>query len=355
LWCALAGTSAGSILNAVERIDERRAPGKRAAMMLEDLYRLLRSGHVQAQGVVDTMTQPIVVIDQNLCVTTANNAFIKTFSVQRDDILGQNFFGLGNGQWDIAELRHLIGTVIPKAAAVMGFEVEHDFPGIGKRTFLVDARRLVHPDDNSSNILVLFDDVTERRRHDIEATFVLEETRHRMKNLFAVVRSLAMQTGIECTAAEYRDAFLGRIEATLRAQQIATHDEATDFEALLKQSVGAAGEDRLRCKGPAVNLRSKLVLPVSMIFHELTTNAVKYGALSVTGGEIDVAWSVEDGPRDRKYLVCRWQENNGPSVNPPTRKGYGTELIAGTASHLGGSVEHWYETSGLTTTIRIPV
>ncbi|MBB4568941.1 PAS domain-containing protein [Rhizobium leucaenae] len=97
-------------------------------MMLEDLYRLLRSSHVQAQGVVDTMTQPVVVLDQGFCVATANNAFIRTFKVERDDILGRCFFDLGNGQWDIEELRQLIALVIPKASAVIGFEVTHDFP-----------------------------------------------------------------------------------------------------------------------------------------------------------------------------------------------------------------------------------
>ncbi|WP_371878063.1 PAS domain-containing protein [Shinella zoogloeoides] len=104
-------------------------------MMLEDLYRLLKAGHVQAQGVVDTMSQAVVVLDRNLCVTTANNAFIKTFRVDRDDIIGTNFFELGNGQWDIPELRHLIAAVIPKAAAVVGFEVTHDFPAIGHGPF----------------------------------------------------------------------------------------------------------------------------------------------------------------------------------------------------------------------------
>ncbi|MFP3547349.1 PAS domain-containing protein [Rhizobium sp. SIMBA_035] len=132
-------------------------------MMLEDLYRLLRSGHVQAQGVVDTMSQPIVVLDQRFYVTTANNAFVKTFQVERDDLLGKSLFDLGDGQWDIPELRDLIVDIIPRAAAVIGYEVKHDFPGIGQRAFLVDARRLVHPDDNSTNILVLFDDVTQRQ------------------------------------------------------------------------------------------------------------------------------------------------------------------------------------------------
>lgn len=170
--------------------------------MLEDLYRLLRSGHVQAQGVVDTMTQPIVVLDRNLGLLTANNAFIKTFKVDRDDILGQHFFQLGDGQWNVAELRGLIEGVIPKAAAVIGFEVSHNFPTIDQRTFLVDARRLSHPDDNSSNILVLFDDVTERQRESAEMEFIVSETRHRMKNLFSVVRAIAMQTDVDTSTAQ---------------------------------------------------------------------------------------------------------------------------------------------------------
>ncbi|MBB3319531.1 MULTISPECIES: PAS domain-containing protein [unclassified Rhizobium] len=85
---------------------------------------------------VDTMTQPVVVIDQNFCVTTANNAFIEAFGVDRDDILSENIFSLGNRQWDIPELRQLVSAVVPRAAAIIGFEVSHDFPNIGPRTFL---------------------------------------------------------------------------------------------------------------------------------------------------------------------------------------------------------------------------
>ena len=255
-------------------------------MMLEDLYRLLRTGHVQAQGVVDTMTQPIVVLDQSLCVSTVNNAFLKTFKVEREDILGNNFFDLGNGQWDIHELRQLIAAVIPKAAAVIGFEVMHNFPTIGQRTFLVDARRLVHPDDNSTNILVLFDDVTERQRHDAEKDFIISETRHRMRNLFAVVRSLAMRMNAEgLTGVDYRNRFLDRLEVTLHAQEIAAINETTDFETMLQRSVGESGRGRLHCEGAATPVPGSKIVPISMMFHELATNALKYGALSApTGG-----------------------------------------------------------------------
>ncbi len=325
-------------------------------MMLEDLYRLLRSGHVQAQGVVDTMTQPIVVIDQRLCVTTANNAFIKTFRVERDDLVGESLFDLGNGQWDIPELRELIAGIIPRAAAVIGFEVKHDFPVIGKRTFLVDARRLVHPDDNSTHILVLFEDVTERQRHDAEMDFILSETRHRMKNLFAVVRALALQTKVEGqTAAEYRSTFLGRLDVTLRAQEIAARNEGADFKDLLHQAVGEAWSGRISYDGPAVHIGPSRILAASMIFHELATNAIKYGALSGSDGIVNVTWTVEEGLKGRTYLMCRWQERNGPSVLPPERRGYGTEMIEGTAAHLGGRVELSYDAGGLAATIRIPV
>jgi len=324
-------------------------------MMLEDLYRLLRTGHVQAQGVVDTMTQPIVVLDQNLYVATANNAFLKTFKVERDDILGESFFDLGNGQWDITELRQLIAGVIPKAAAVIGYEVTHNFPAIGQRTFLVDARRLVHPDDNSTNILVLFDDVTERHRHDAEKDFIISETRHRMKNLFAVVRSLAMQMDAEdLTGVDYRDRFLGRLEVTLHAQEIAAINETTDFETLLRQSVSEPGMDRLHCQGPIVQIRGSEIVPVSMMFHELATNALKYGALSVPEGALHVEWSLEEGPENRSYFVCRWRETGGPAIVPPKRRGYGTELIGGTCRHLGGTVELNFDPKGLAAIIKLP-
>jgi two-component sensor histidine kinase len=324
-------------------------------MMLEDLYRLLRTGHVQAQGVVDTMTQPIVVLDQNLCVSTVNNAFLKTFKVEREDILGESFFDLGNGQWDITELRQLIAAVIPKAAAVIGYEVAHDFPTIGRRTFLVDARRLLDPDDNSTNILVLFDDVTERQRHDAERDFIISETRHRLKNLFAVVRTLAMQMNAEdLTGIDYRDRFLGRLEVTLHAQEIAAINETSDFETLLKQSVSEPGMDRLHCKGPKLQIPGSNIVPISMMFHELATNALKYGALSVPHGELQVQWSLEEGAGGRSYLLCQWLETGGPEVVPPKRRGYGAELIEGTCRHLGGTVELNFDPKGLTAIIKLP-
>lgn len=325
-------------------------------MILEDLYRLLRAGHVQAQGIVDTLTQPLVVLDQVFCVTNANNAFIDAFKVDRDDVLGRSLFSLGNGEWDIADLRTLMAEIIPKTAAVVGYEVTHNFQTIGKRTFLVDARRLVHPDNNSTSILVVFEDVTESNRERAESDIILAETRHRMKNLFSVIRALAMQTQTEgYTAKEYRDAFLGRIDLALRAQEIAPGETSADLSALLDAAVTATGGNRIHIEaGPYTTLPSSKVLPVSMMFHELTTNALKYGALSVPEGRVRLSWRIEESD-GLTMLVCEWREEHGPTVRPPVHRGYGTELITATAKHLGGSAEQRFDARGLIANIKLPI
>jgi two-component sensor histidine kinase len=324
-------------------------------MMLEDLYRLLKSGHVQAQGIVDTMTQPLVVLDHHLCVANANNAFIKLFKVERDDVLSQNLFSIGNGQWDNGELRELLEGVIPKAAAVVGYEVVHDFPGLGQRTFLVDAQRLVHPDNNSTSILVMFEDITQRHRDDVQRDLIVSETRHRMKNMFSIIRAIAMQTEVtERTAEDYRDTLLGRLEVALKAQEIAADTQKTGFATLLDNAVSAAPRERIRIeRGPSVELSRAKVVPASMIFHELTTNAMKYGALSVSNGEVHVTWRLEPRDNGRQWLISEWKEVNGPLVTPPTRRGYGTELIDGTTKHLGGTAELTFDKSGLTAIITL--
>ncbi len=186
--------------------------------------------------------------------------------------------------------------------------------------------------------------------------FILSETRHRMKNLSAVVRALALQTEVEgLTAAEYRLTFLGRLDVTLRAQEIAARNEAVDLHGLLQRAVGEVWSDRITYDGPMVQLRPSKILAASMIFHELATNAIKYGALSSGEGSVRVAWALEEGLTGRTYLNCRWSEQAGPAVQPPKRKGYGTEMIEGTAAHLGGRVELSYAVEGLSATIRIPL
>jgi two-component sensor histidine kinase len=97
------------------------------------------------------------------------------------------------------------------------------------------------------------------------------------------------------------------------------------------------------------------VLSVSLIFHELTTNAAKYGAFSTPEGQVHVRWTLDIVAPERPYLTCEWREENGPAVKLPERKGYGTKLINGTSAQLGGEMELIYAPSGLVAVLKIPV
>jgi PAS domain S-box-containing protein len=327
-------------------------------MNLEDLYRLLRSSHVQAQGIIDTLEEPLLVLDQTSCVVNGNRAFFEKFLLDRDDTMGRSLFALGTHQWDIAELRRLLQEVIPKSVAIIGFEVTADFPPVGRRTMLVSARRLAHPDNNSTSILMVFEDVTDRRRGDAEKDILLGEKRHRMKNLLAVVRALATQTEVESRSGEeYRDVFLGRFEAVLRAEEISLGGEAeTDLGVLIEQALSPVGPKRTRIDaGPPVSLKRQQVVPMTLILHELATNAFKYGALSTTQGIVHLTWRVAN-EAGRSALHIQWKEENGPPVTLPSRSGFGTRLIQFSATQfLGGSAELRFEPGGLQVRVTTPL
>ncbi|MCA1369742.1 PAS domain-containing protein [Bradyrhizobium sp. BRP14] len=328
-------------------------------MNLEDLYRLLRNGHVESQGIIDTVPDPLLVLDQNLCVRTASRAFFTTFKVDRDETIGQHIYDLGNRQWDIPELRRLLEEVIPKSTAVVDYEVEHDFPSIGRRTMLVSAHRLFHPDNNSRTLLLSIVDATKRRQHEAEKDVLLGELRHRMKNLLGLVQAMARQTtATGRSGEEYRDAFLGRFNALVQAHDAAYAQEGeADLQEVLERTLKPYSEGPtgvLVESGPAVPLAAKQIVSLSLILHELATNAVKYGALSQPTGQVRVRWEVEEASAPNLRLV--WQEAGGAPVAPPVSSGFGTQLIEFAVSReLGGRVELNYQPAGLVVEIVAPL
>jgi two-component sensor histidine kinase len=327
-------------------------------MSLEDLYRLIRNGHVQAQGVVDTVPDPLLVLDRNLCVESANRAFFTTFSASRDETIGRHIYELGDGQWDIPELRRLLDEVIPKSTAVLDYEVTHDFPGLGRRTMLLTARRLFHPDSVSHSLLLSIVDATQRRKWEAEQDMLVGELRHRMKNLIAMVRAIARQTSVKGRSGEeYRAAFLGRFDALARAHDLAfSANGGIGLEDLLSEILKPYFTNPATAvlePGPPVALPSGQVLPLSLMLHELATNSLKYGTLSVPDGQLRVHWNVEADNMRRLRLA--WKERGGPPVVPPTSAGFGTRLIEFSARDLGGYAELNYAPTGLEVEIVAPL
>ncbi len=326
-------------------------------MTLEELYRVLHGSHVQAQGIVDTLQEPLVVLDKDMVVVNANPAFLRAFKVDREDTLDRSLFELGNGQWDIPALRKVLSEVVPKAIAIVGYEVEHVFPDLGRRIMRVSARQLSHPDHNSTQMLVVFEDVTEKQKSDAAKDILLAETRHRMKNLMAMVRAVANQTRTRgLTADEYRASFIGRFEAVMTAQEFITaHGADADLAALIDETVRPlAGARYAVSPSVPVRLREFLVMPLSMSLHELATNAMKYGALSNGTGLIQIDWKTEhrDGAT---HLIMHWREEGGPTVKTPERQGFGTKLVSYNCKAEGGDASFTFDPSGLRAELRVPL
>jgi len=137
---------------------------------------------VQAAGelagnIIDAVREPLVILDGDLRVVSANKSFYDVFRVKPEETENMLIYELGNRQWDIPALRHLLEEIIPKSAAFDDFEVVHDFPDIGRRFMLLNARRIPRPPKRPKIILLAIEDITERRR--LEDIMEASEERYR--------------------------------------------------------------------------------------------------------------------------------------------------------------------------------
>jgi len=116
------------------------------------------------RSIVDTVREPLLVLDADLHVTAANRSFYAVFGVLPEETLGKSLYDLGEGQWNIPQLRTLMGDVFPKSQDVRDFVVEHEFPSIGRKTMLLNARQISAADQPDPLILLAIEDITERKR-----------------------------------------------------------------------------------------------------------------------------------------------------------------------------------------------
>jgi two-component sensor histidine kinase len=152
------------------------------------------------------------------------------------------------------------------------------------------------------------------------------EIDHRAKNLLAVVHA-SVQLTQAGTADELKKAISGRIQALSNAHTLLAESRWTgaDLRRLVTEELSPFGPEGSRADvdGPDLRLEPQSAQSIAMVLHELTTNAVKYGALSVAAGRVRIEWSRADGG----MLVLRWSETGGPPVKPPTRRGFGSRVV----------------------------
>jgi signal transduction histidine kinase/DNA-binding response OmpR family regulator len=207
---------------------------------MEDVTEKRRAQHLleqieaYAQDVVDTVREPLLILDSSLRVHSANGAFYQTFHVSAEETENQLIYELGNGQWDIPDLRTLLEDIVPTSSVFNDFELEHDFPVIGRRVMLLNARKL-RQGSHAELLVLAMEDVTERRRAEAEVATAKEaaETANRTKSLFLANMSHELRTPL--------NAILGFSEML---QEEAIDRDLQDFSADL-QKISTAGKHLL--------------------------------------------------------------------------------------------------------------
>ena len=116
-----------------------------------------KDGHVLTRAIIDTIREPLIVLDEGLRVVTASNSFYEKFNVDHEQTRGRLFYDLGNGEWSVPALRTLLEKVIPHKMSVSDYEIVHNFQTLGKRTMLVNARKIVFESGKKKMLLSIFD------------------------------------------------------------------------------------------------------------------------------------------------------------------------------------------------------
>ena len=198
-------------------------------------------------------------------------------------------------------------------------------------------------------------DITERKEAEQRQDVLVRELDHRAKNLLAVVQSVLRLSKAD-TVQEFVTAMEGRIWSLSRAHTLLSESRwhSVDLVRIVEEEIAPFASKqtkRIEAAGPAVSLLPATAQSLALALHELVTNAVKYGGLSLTGGHVSLKWRIEPNA-----LVIDWIESGGPPALTPTRRGFGTKLIDASVEHqLRGSATFDWRKDGLRCTISIPL
>ena len=214
------------------------------------------------------------------------------------------------------------------------------------------------PDGQSVGVFVEGSDVTDRVLGDRQQKLLLDELNHRVKNTLATVQAIADQTlRTNADPAGFRQAFESRLMALSDTHNLLTVSNwiSADLRQVVQLEFRPYGSERYRLKGPAVALSPARALALGLLFHELATNAAKYGALASGDGQVEVVWEIRE-QGGLEALEIDWREHDGPPVVAPTRRGFGSRLIERSLQgHLGGEATLTYAPEGVRCRIRLPL
>ena len=226
-----------------------------------------------------------------------------------------------------------------------------------KHGSLIDVSLTISPVRNAQRKIIgaskIARDITERKRSEAQIVNLAREAEHRTKNILATVQA-TVRFSHSSTADDLKKLIEGRINALAKVHTLFVESRWTGAELHTLVALPYRGEREglVRINGPVVMLEPNTAQMIAISFHELATNAAKYGSLSATDGAVEIAWSC---PADGR-LSLRWTESGGPAVTPPTHCGFGTRIMEKIIEgQLGGQVRFDWRDQGLTCEIALPL
>jgi two-component sensor histidine kinase len=324
-----------------------------------------------AQGIVDTVREPVLVLDKNLRVIAASRSFYSAFKVSPEDTNGRLLYALGDGQWDIPKLRVLLEKIIPEQGVMEGYEVEHEFLGLGSRTMCLNARQVFYEGGAGTTILLGMEDVTERRilereKDDLlrQKDTLLEELQHRIANSLQIIASIILmkaravrseETRLHLEDAHKRVLSIAAVQKQLHASGASGAIEIAPYLSKLCASLAYSmiGDTRpisLKVVGEGGSATSSQAESLGLIVTELVMNGLKHafpddkakGQITVAYDVIGTNWklSISDngiGKRDSDFAQGK--------------SGLGTGIVKALAHQLDAQVETLAGPEGTTVSI----
>jgi len=311
-----------------------------------------------ATAIMDTVCEPFVVLDEGLRVVAASRSFYRTFTFDPRDVQGKLLYDLGDGEWNTAKLRTLLGKVLPESGVMEGCEVEHEFPDIGRRTMLLNARKVFYEQSSRANILLGIEDITSRRFLEREKDellrqkdVLLREMQHRIGNSLQIIASIIMskvrtieseETRRHLSDAHDRVVSIAAVQQHLQVSAALGSIELAPYLTKLCAAISNSmmGDDRsiaLKVAGDSGWATSRKAESLGLIVTELVINSLKH-AFNEGSKDARITIAYDVFGEDWKLVVADNGIGKPDEAFAQPKTGLGTGIVRALASQLDAQV-----------------
>jgi chemotaxis protein methyltransferase CheR len=324
-----------------------------------------------AQGIVDTVREPVIVLDKALRVIAASRSFYSAFEVSPEETQGKLLYALGDGQWDIPKLRLLLEQILPEHGVMEDYEVKHEFPHLGTRTMRLNARRVFYKEGAETTILLGIEDVTVQRKLEQEKNdllkqkdVLLEEIQHRVANSLQIIAGIILMKANTVSSEETRPLFqdihdrvlsMAAVQRQLHASGTIGPIEMVAYltrlsDALATSMIADARPVTVQVVGEGGTLNSLQAESIGLITTELVMNALKHAFPSVeTTGQIIIKYEVNG--TDWELSVADNGVGKQDGVFAQAKPGLGSGIVKALAQSLNAKAETLSGAGGTTVSV----